>query len=161
MAVEVGQEAPDFELPNQHRHPVRLSEFRGRKNVVLVFYPLAFTPICTGEICALRDEGAGLEHDSAQVLAVSCDPASALKVFAEQQGVTYHLLSDFWPHGAVARAYGAFLDDKGIATRATYIIDTSGIVRWSVINPPGQARDPADYEKALQAIAMDSSGSSA
>jgi mycoredoxin-dependent peroxiredoxin len=153
MAVEVGHEAPDFELPNQHRQLVRLARFRGQKNIVLVFYPLAFTPICTGEICAIRDEGAGLDNDSVQVLAVSCDPASALKVFAKQQAVTYHLLSDFWPHGAVARAYGAFLDDKGIATRATYIIDRSGIVRWAMINPPGEARDPADYEMALQAIA--------
>jgi peroxiredoxin len=149
MGVEVGQEAPDFELRNQHREPVRLSDFRGRKNVLLVFYPLAFTPLCTGEICALRDEGAALDNDRAQVLAVSCDPSSALKVFAEQQNVSYHLLSDFWPHGAVARAYGAFLEDRGIATRATYLIDTAGVVRWAVVNSPGEARDPADYQKAL------------
>lgn len=149
MGVEVGQEAPDFELRNQHREPVRLTDFRGRKNVLLVFYPLAFTPTCTGEICALRDEGAALDSDRVQVLAVSCDPSSALKVFAEQQNVSYPLLSDFWPHGAVARAYGAFLEDRGIATRATYLIDTAGVVRWAIVNSPGEARNPADYQKAL------------
>lgn len=148
MAVEVGQEAPDFELPNQHRQPVRLANFRGRKHVLLVFYPLAFTPTCTGEIRALRHEAA-LESDEVELLAVSCDPTSALKVFAEQQEVKYHLLSDFWPHGAVSRRYGAFLEDRGFATRATYIIDKAGVVRWSVLNSPEDARDPAEYEKVL------------
>jgi len=152
MAVEVGQEAPDFELRNQHREAVRLSDFRGRSNVVLVFYPLAFTPTCTSEISALRDAEPPLGNESVQVLAVSCDPTSALKVFAEQQGVDYHLLSDFWPHGAVARDYGAFLADRGFATRATYIIDKAGVVRWAVVNPPGTARDPADYEKVLAGL---------
>jgi peroxiredoxin len=149
MAVELGEEAPDFELPNQHRQPVRLSDFRGRKNVVLVFYALAFTPTCSGEISALRDEGDALDNDDVQLLAVSCDPTSALKVFAEHEGVGYHLLSDFWPHGAVSRGYGAFLEDRGFATRATYIIDKAGIVRWGVVNSTGEARDPADYEKVL------------
>jgi peroxiredoxin len=103
MAVELGEEAPDFELPNQHRQPVRLSDFRGRKNVVLVFYALAFTPTCSGEISALRDEGDALDNDDVQLLAVSCDPTSALKVFAEHEGVGYHLLSDLAARCGVSR----------------------------------------------------------
>ncbi|MDP9408651.1 MAG: peroxiredoxin [Actinomycetota bacterium] len=149
MIVSVGQPAPDFELPDQHGRPVRLSSFRGRSAVVLVFYPFAFTPTCTGEICAIRDEGAGLSRPDAQVLAVSCDPVPSLRVFAEQHGVEYPLLSDFWPHGEVSRTYGAFLEERGMATRATFVIDREGTVRWSVLNSPGEARNTQDYLKVL------------
>lgn len=145
----VGQEAPDFELRDQHGQKVRLSDFRGRKNVVLVFYPFAFTPTCTGEICALRDERTSFETEAVQVLAVSCDPSPALRVFAEQEGVEYPLLSDFWPHGEVARAYGVFLEQRGMATRGTFLVNREGIVRWSVINSPADARSTEAYQKAL------------
>lgn len=104
--VEVGRKAPDFELRDQHGQPVQLSDFRGRSNVVIVFYPHAFTPTCTEELCALRDERGAFQRDDVAVLAISCDPMPALRVFAEQEGVQYSLLSDFWPHGATARAYG-------------------------------------------------------
>jgi mycoredoxin-dependent peroxiredoxin len=152
VTVEVGSEAPDFALPNQFRQTIRLSDYRGNKNVVLVFYPLAFTPTCTGEICAIRDEGAALSNDAAQVLAVSCDPTSALRVFSDQQGVTYPLLSDFWPHGEVSRRYGVFVEERGFAMRATFVIDKQGVVRWSVVHPGGEPRDPQEYEKALAAL---------
>jgi mycoredoxin-dependent peroxiredoxin len=152
VTVEVGGEAPDFALPNQYRETVRLSDYRGSKNVVLVFYPLAFTPTCTGEIWALRDEGSALVNDGAQVLAVSCDPTSALRVFSDQQRVTYPLLSDFWPHGEVSRRYGVFVEERGVAMRATFIIDRQGTVRWSVVHPGGEARDPHEYEKALATL---------
>jgi peroxiredoxin len=152
VTIEVGSEAPNFALPNQYRETVRLSDYRGSKNVVLVFYPLAFTPTCTSEVCALRDEGSALVNDTAQVLAVSCDPTSALRVFSDQQRVTYPLLSDFWPHGEVSRRYGVFVEDRGIAMRATFIIDREGTVRWSVVHPGGEPRDPHEYEKALATL---------
>lgn len=148
MAVEVGQEAPDFELSDQFRQPVRLSDFRGRKNVVLMFYPFAFTPTCTTELCTLRDEQGDFVSDDVQLLSVSCDPSPSLRVFAEQEGLEHPLLSDFWPHGEVSRAYGVFTEDKGIAKRGTFVIDKAGVVRWSVVTA-GEARSTDDYRAAL------------
>jgi peroxiredoxin len=146
--VAVGARAPDFELRDQHGQPVRLSDFRGRRNVVLVFFPLAFTPTCTGELCAIRDESA-LDTGDVQVVAVSCDSSAALRVFAEQEGLDYPLLSDFWPHGAVSSAYGVFLERRGFAARGTFLIDKDGIVRWSVVNWAGDARSTQDYRRAI------------
>lgn len=152
MTLSIGAPAPDFALSNQHGETVRLSDFRGVKNVVVVFYPFAFTGICTGELCTLRDEGADFVAEGVETLAISCDPVSALKVFGQQNTITYSLLSDFYPHGAVAQEYGVFLADKGFATRGTFIIDREGILRWSVINGPGEARSTEDYREALAAI---------
>ena len=152
MSVEVGQEAPDFEVRDQNGTPVRLSSFRGQKNVVLVFYPLAFTPTCTGELCAIRDESSVFENDDTVVFGVSCDSPATLKVFAEREGYEFSLLSDFWPHGEVSRAYGVFLEERGFPLRGTFIIDKDGIVRWSVVNSPADARSTADYREALAAL---------
>ncbi len=152
MTVEVGQEAPDFELRNQFGEPVRLSSFRGRKNVVLVFYPRAFTPTCTGELGAIRDERRGLDNDDTVVLGVSCDSEATLKVYAEQERYGFSLLSDFWPHGAVATRYGVFLEDRGFPRRGTYVIDKRGVVRWSVVTGPAEARSTSDYLDALAAL---------
>jgi mycoredoxin-dependent peroxiredoxin len=152
MTVEIGQQAPDFELRNQFGEPVRLSGFRGVRNVVLVFYPYAFTPTCTGELSTLRDERASLEGEDTIVVGISCDPLPALKVFAETEGLDYSLLSDFWPHGAVSRAYGVFLPDKGFATRGTFVIDKTGLVRWSVVNAPGEARGTEGVHAAVAAL---------
>lgn len=153
MTVEVGQSAPDFELKDQHGTPVRLSDFRGQKDVVLIFYPLAFSGVCTGELCTIRDElptlatsGAG---DDVQVLAVSVDSVFAQRAWSEKESYQFPLLSDFWPHGAVAQAYGVFDDERGLATRGTFIIDKQGIVRWKVGNAIPDARDINDYRKAL------------
>jgi peroxiredoxin len=152
MAIEIGSPAPEFTLRNQHGQPVSLSDFRGRKNVLLMFYPFAFTGTCTGELCTIRDRYTDFVNDDTEVLSVSCDPTASLRVFAEQEGLTHSLLSDFWPHGEVSRAYGAFLEDLGFSTRATYVIDKEGTVRWSVVNGPGQARDADAYAEALVAL---------
>ncbi|MEU0934492.1 MULTISPECIES: peroxiredoxin [unclassified Embleya] len=152
MAVEVGSKAPEFELKNQHGEVVRLADFRGEKNVLLVFYPFAFTGVCTGELCALRDDLPNYQNDDVQVLAVSCDAPFSLRVFAEQEGYEYPLLSDFWPHGGVAQAYGVFAEDKGCAVRATFVIDKEGVIKWSVVNAIPDARDQAEYLKALASV---------
>ena len=149
MAVEVGQQAPDFELKDQHGTPVRLSDFQGRKNVVLVFYPLAFSGVCSGELCTLRDNFPEVTRDDVELLTVSVDSTFVLRTWADRDGFAFRLLSDFWPHGAVAKLYGVFDEDKGVATRGTFIIDKSGQIRWLVMNPIPQARDIADYKKAL------------
>jgi peroxiredoxin len=153
MAVEVGDQAPDFELKDQHGTPVSLSSFRGKKNVVLVFYPLAFSGVCTSELCAIRDEFPEVTRDDVELLTVSVDSTFVLKTWAERDHFNFELLSDFWPHGSVAKSYGVFDEDRGIATRGTFIIDKTGVVRWKVVNPIPQARDIAEYQKALAALA--------
>ncbi len=149
MAIEVGTKAPEFELKSQHGETVKLSDFRGEKNVVLIFYPFAFTGVCTGELCALRDELPTFVNDDVQLLAVSNDSPFTLRVFAEREGLDYPLLSDFWPHGETSSAYGVFDDTKGCAVRGTFVIDKEGVVRWSVVNAIPDARDLNDYVKAL------------
>jgi mycoredoxin-dependent peroxiredoxin len=149
MAVEIGDVAPDFELKDQHGTPVTLSGFRGNKNVVLVFYPLAFSGVCTGELCQMRDSFPEADRDDVEVMTVSVDSVFVHKKWADTEGFQFELLSDFWPHGAVAKLYGVFDDEKGLATRGTFIIDKTGVVRWKVVNAIPQARDLADYQKAL------------
>lgn len=152
MSLELGQEAPDFELRDQHRQPVRLSDFRGKKAVVVVFLPFAFSRICTDELCGLRD-GLGdlgaLEEDDVQVLAVTCDSPFANGAWAAQEGVRFPVLSDFWPHGATARAYGSFDEQVGCPRRGSYVIDRDGVVRWSVVNGIPHARDLDEHRRAL------------
>ncbi|WP_405618444.1 peroxiredoxin [Streptomyces sp. NBC_01508] len=155
--VAPGTEAPDFTLKDNHGRTVRLSELRAGpegdgRNVVLLFFPFAFTGVCTGELHALRDELPAFVNDDTQLLAVSTDSIHTLRVFAEQEGLEYPLLSDFWPHGRTARAYGIFDEDKGCALRGTFIIDKAGVVRWSVVNGLPDARDLDDYVKALAAL---------
>jgi peroxiredoxin len=152
MAVEVGQQAPDFELKDQHGTPVRLSGFRGTKNVVLVFYPLAFSGVCSGELAAMRDEFPEASRDDVELLTVSVDSGYALRAWSDAEQFGFSLLSDFWPHGGVARSYGVFDENLGIATRGTFIIDKDGVVRWKVVNPIPQAREIADYQKALASL---------
>lgn len=149
MSLEVGKEAPDFTLKNQFGEEVKLSDFRDKKNVVLVFFPMAFTGICTGELCEIRDNSPVFVSDSVQVLGISCDTSATHKVFAEKENLDYPLLSDFWPHGAVSKMYGSFFEERGFSTRGTFIIDKQGILRWSVVNSPGDARSTDEYKKAL------------
>jgi mycoredoxin-dependent peroxiredoxin len=152
-SVPVGAVAPDFELKDQHGTPVRLSSFRGSKNVVLVFYPLAFSGVCSGELCALRDSFPEVSaRPDVELLTVSVDSTFALRSWADAEGFSFGMLSDFWPHGAVASSYGVFDAERGIAVRGTFIIDTDGVVRWTVVNPIPQARDVAEYAKALAAL---------
>jgi mycoredoxin-dependent peroxiredoxin len=146
---EVGDEAPDFELVDQNRQPVRLSSFRGSRNVVVVFYPLSFTRVCEGELCALRDELADFSNDDVQTLAISCDSSAVHARWAQEQGYEFPLLADFWPHGAVARDYGVLDEASGLAVRGTFIVDREGVVRYKVVNAIPDARDHDAYKKVL------------
>ncbi|EST22543.1 peroxiredoxin [Streptomyces niveus] len=170
--IAVGDHAPDFSLKDNHGRTVRLADFRSGpaghdgggeasgagdrdldgKNVVLVFYPFAFTGVCAGELGALRDALPAFVNDDTQLLAVSTDSIHTLRIFAEQEGLEYPLLSDFWPHGQTSRAYGIFDEDKGCALRGTFVIDRTGVVRWSVVNALPDARDLDQYVKALAAL---------
>ena len=149
MSVEVGEQAPDFELKDQHGSPVRLSSFQATKNVVLVFYPLAFSGVCSGELCALRDDFPEVNREDVELLTVSVDSTFVLRTWADRDDFGFSLLSDFWPHGGVAKLYGVFDEDRGMATRGTFIIDKAGVIRWKVVNPIPQARDIAEYKKVL------------
>ena len=117
MPIEVGAEAPDFVLKDQNNQEVRLSDFRGAKNVLLVFYPLAFTGTCQGELCSVRDNLNDFVNDNVQVLTVSVDSSPTHKVWADREGYTFPLLADFWPHGALAQTYGVFNEERGFANR--------------------------------------------
>ena len=152
MTIEIGQEAPDFTLKNQHGEEVSLASFRGEKSVLLMFFPFAFSGICTGELCEIRDNLPGLTAEGVKVLAVSCDHFFSNRAFADREGYTFSILSDFWPHGEVSKAYGTFNDKVGAANRGTYIIDTAGIVRWKVENGIPDARDLVEYQKALASL---------
>ncbi|NUT52960.1 MAG: peroxiredoxin [Saccharothrix sp.] len=151
--VEVGAQAPDFTLNDYNKQPVTLSSFRGERNVLLVFYPFAFSGICTGELCQVRDELAAYEDENVQVIGVSVDTPFSLKAWAAQEGYQFPLLSDFWPHGQVAQAYGVFNEQAGLANRGTFLIDTAGVVRYAEVNAPGEARDQEAWKKAVAALA--------
>jgi peroxiredoxin len=151
--IEVGAPAPDFVLKDQNNQEVRLSDFRGNKAVLLVFYPLAFTGTCQGELCQVRDNLGDFANDDVQVLTVSVDSPYSHKIWANQQGYEFPLLSDFWPHGEVAQAYGVFNDLKGFANRGTFLIDREGVVRFAEMNGPGEARDQDGWRKALASVA--------
>lgn len=152
MTLTIGQSAPDFELVNQHGEKVSLASFKGEKNVVVLFYPFAFSGICTGELCALRDDLSAFQNESVQLLAISCDPVFSQRAFADHEGYKFPLLSDFWPHGAVSKTYGIFDEERGRANRGTFVIDKAGIVRWQVINGGGDARNVGDYKAAIAAL---------
>jgi peroxiredoxin len=150
VPVEIGQEAPDFTLKDQDGNDVTLSSFRGAQNVVIVFYPFTFTGVCQGELCTLRDDLSEFEAVKAQVLAISCDSRHAQKQWATEQGFSFPVLSDFWPHGAVARAYGVFNEQLGCANRATFVLDTQGkVVDTFQSANLGTPRERAEYEAAL------------
>ena len=148
----VGELAPDFELVNQFGEPVRLSTYRGR-SVVLVFYPFAFSGVCTGELCELQDNLGLFKDANAVLLGISVDSKFAQRAYAQKEGYDFDLLADFWPHGAVASLYGVFDAGSGMANRGTFIIDADGVVRYVVVNPRGQARDFAEYRAALAGLA--------
>ena len=153
VVPRVGSQAPDFTAQNQHGELFRLSEYRGRRDVVLVFYPYAFSRVCTSELGALRDRPDLLA--GAEFVGVSCDPMFTLRAYAEAERLEFGLLSDFWPHGAIASAYGVFDADRGSAVRGTFVIDRTGTVRWSVVNAIGEARDPDEYARALASLRPD------
>lgn len=152
MSVEVGGQAPGFELRDQNNEWVRLSDFRDRKNVLLVFYPHAFTGTCQGELNQIRDNIGDFVTDTLQVLTVSVDSVYAHKVWADRERFEFPLLSDFWPHGAVASEYGVFNEKFGFANRGTFLIDTVGVVRYVERNGPGEPRDVAAWRNAIAAL---------
>ena len=152
MVVEPGSVAPDFTLSDQHGQELTLSELVTEGPVALVFFPLAFSGICTGELCELRDNLDIFADAKVRLLGISVDSVHALRVWAEQEGYEFSILSDFWPHGAVAREYGAFVDERGIATRATVIIGADRKVIASFETSPGEARDFAAYREVISSL---------
>lgn len=152
MALENDTQAPDFDLANQYGEHVRLSDFRGVRPVVLVFFPLAFSSTCTGELCALRENLAMFQQSGVELMGISVDSKASLRAWAEQQGYDFTLLADFWPHGAVAKEYGVFLEEKGFANRATFVIDAQGVIRASFITAPGEPRSIDAYREAIDEI---------
>ena len=149
--LEAGTEAPDFTLKDQDGQPVTLSALRGR-NVLLVFFPLAFTGICQGELDEIRDNLSSFVNDDTQTLAISVGPPPTHKVWARQSGFTFPVLSDFWPHGAAAKAYGVFNDGTGFANRGTFVVDRTGVIRFAELKGPGEVRNQALWTDALAAL---------
>ncbi|GMA34111.1 peroxiredoxin [Demequina litorisediminis] len=147
-APAVGEAAPAFSLIDQHGRHVTLADFRGSP-VLVVFVPFAFSDTCTNELIDLRDAGALSEDKNVAVAIVSCDSLYTMKAWGDAHAFDQSLLSDFWPHGEAARAYGVFSEDKGLAGRGTFLIDGEGVIRWSVINPTGEARSIDDYREAI------------
>ncbi len=152
MALENDTQAPDFELVSQYGERISLSRYRGEKSVALVFFPLAFSGICSGELCELRDNLALFADNSVELIGISVDSRHTLRAWGDREGYGFSLLADFWPHGAVAKEYGVFLEDKGFANRATFLIDPDGIIRASFITAPGQARSLEAYRAALDEL---------
>ncbi len=152
MSLAIGTHAPDFELSDQHGVKVSLSSFRDKQNVVVLFYPFSFTGTCTGELCEIRDDLSSFQNENVALLAISCDSIFTQRAFAQAQKYNFPVLSDFWPHGAVSKLYGVFKEDRGCAIRGTFIIDKSGILRWQVVNPMGDARSASDYKAAIAAL---------
>ncbi len=152
MSISVGDTAPDFSLPDQDKQVVSLAELRGAP-VLVVFYPFAFSGKCTGELCQLRDELSTYTDAGVRVVAISTDPTFALKAFRETEGLTFPLLSDFWPHGATAQAYGVFNDKAGMALRGTFLVDAEGTIAFAEVNKPGDAREQSGWKDAVAALA--------
>lgn len=137
----MGDRAPDFALRDQHGAEFRLSAYAGKKAVLLVFYPFAFSGVCTGELTGFRDRLGDFETADSTLVAVSCDPIYSQRAFADRDGLFFPLLADYWPHGEVASAYGVFDDEQGCPTRSSFVIGKDGLIRWAIHNEIGEARD--------------------
>jgi mycoredoxin-dependent peroxiredoxin len=147
--LSLGGPAPDFTLRDQFGQDVRLSSYRGTKAVVIFFYPYAFSGVCTGEMAGIRDRLDEFLTFDTEVLAISCDPVYALRAFADQDGLNFPLLSDFWPHGEVSRSFDVFDEKKGCSRRSSYVIDKNGMVRWAVHNAMPEGRDLDEHLNQL------------
>lgn len=148
----VGDPAPDFTLVDQYGVDVSLSAVRGLKNAVVVFYPAAFSGICRGELREIRDGLEDFQDGDIQVFTISCDSMYTLRAWADAEGHFFPLLSDFWPHGEVARRYGVLDDEDGFALRGTFLIDRSGRIVWTEVRGIGQGRDFRAYREALATL---------
>ena len=151
--LRIGGPAPDFTLRDQFGQDVTLSSFRGSKAVAVFFYPYAFSGVCTGEMAGIRDRLAEFLTFDTEVLAISCDPMFALRAFADTDGLNFPLLSDFWPHGEVSKAYEVFDESTGAPHRSSYVVDKEGLVRWSVHNAMPEGRDLDEHLRQLMAVA--------
>ncbi|MBX7431585.1 peroxiredoxin [Mycobacterium sp. Y57] len=149
----VGDPAPDFTLKDQNNQPVTLSGFRGARNVLLVFFPLAFTGICQRELDEIQQRIDDFDNADTATLAISVGPSPTHKVWAAQRGFTFPVLSDFWPHGEVSKAYGVFNEDSGFANRGTFAVDRAGVIRFADCRAPGEGRDQSVWSAALAAVA--------
>ncbi|MDR5700176.1 peroxiredoxin [Agromyces aerolatus] len=152
MSPQPGDPAPDFALADQFGRSTRLSELLAAGPVVLVFFPLAFSSTCRGELGELRDHVAEFDAAGVRIVGVSVDSKHTLRAWAEREGFAFTLLSDFWPHGEVARAYGAFLPERGFAARATFVIDEGRVIRSSFATGAGEPRTLAQYRAALASL---------
>ncbi len=150
--LSLGGPAPDFTLRDQFGQDVQLSSYRGTKAVVIFFYPYAFSGVCTGEMAGIRDRLDEFLTFDTEVLAISCDPVYALRAFADQDGLNFPLLSDFWPHGEVSRSFDVFDEKKGCSRRSSYVIDKDGMVRWAVHNAMPEGRDLDEHLKQLTVL---------
>lgn len=131
--LEAGSTAPAFDLPSSTGDRVRLADFAGKTPVVLVFYPFSFSPLCEGELCSFRDDPSSFEANGAQVVAVSADSSFVQTQWADEKGFKFPVLSDFWPHGEVSRAYGVFKEALGCSNRGT--LSSAPTARWSPPSP--------------------------
>jgi mycoredoxin-dependent peroxiredoxin len=152
MPIAAGQPAPDFTLKDQSRQDVKLSDFAGKRNVVLIFYPLDFSPVCSNEHACFVNDLKQFESLDAQVLGVSVDSLWAHKAFAEKLGITYPLLADFNPRGAVADKFGVYLKDNGTSGRAIVIVDKAGKVAWVKNYEMGVVPDMKEVGQALAGV---------
>lgn len=150
--LSVGSPAPAFTLPDQHGRARSLDELIAERAVLLVFFPFAFTGICTGELREIRDELSRFDNERVHVVAISCDPQYSLRVWDDIQAFFFPLLSDFWPHGDVARAYGVWEEDGGFASRGTFLVDRAGTVTWTTWSEPGVARSFVGVDEAIAAL---------
>jgi peroxiredoxin len=148
--VEIGAPAPDFRTRNQYGQSISLADLSGSP-AVLIFYPWAFSSICTGELRTVRERWRRFDELGARVVAISCDAMFTLRAYADAEGLAFDLLTDHWPHGAIARAYGVFDDQAGCALRGSFLVDAEGVVRWQVVNGIGEARDLEQHLTALGA----------
>lgn len=150
--LRLGGPAPDFTLRDQFGQDVTLSSYRGTKAVVILFYPYAFSGVCTGEMAGIRERLDEFMTFDTEVLAISCDPVYSLRAFADAEGLNFPLLSDFWPHGKVSRDFEVFNDVKGTARRSSYVIDRDGMLAWAVHNANPEGRDLDEHLAQLQAL---------
>lgn len=153
VGIAIGKPAPDFTLRDQFGADVTLSSFRGTKAVLVLFYPFAFSGVCTGELAQVRERMAEFVTFDTEVLALSCDPIFSLRAYADRDGLNVPLLSDFWPHGEVARAYDVFDEDDGCPRRSSYVVDRDGTLTWAVHNPVSVGRDLDEHLDQLRAAA--------
>ncbi|MFJ2508270.1 redoxin domain-containing protein [Arthrobacter citreus] len=148
----VGGPAPAFELPNQYGETVGSADLAGAP-AVLVFYPFAFSRVCSGELEDLARLQPAFKAAGARLLAVSCDAKYSLRAWASQEGWEFDLLSDFWPHGAAARAFGVFEESRGMAARASFILGADGVITQILRSGPDEPRRAEDYLRALSMLA--------